>query len=322
MPKREKVELELGWSDIYAKAGLTARLIEQKADEDRSQDYVYRIYGVPRGGIFAAQAVISQLHLKSNGYVGKFTLTVHPGYADFFVDDIIDSGETEKQYKEKYGKPFLALVEKDDGTYLPGTWITFPWERMSNDQGPQENIRRILQYIGEDPNRDGLKETPDRVIKSYSELFGGYKITEEQIKGMYKTFEDGSQGVDEMIVVKNIPFTSTCEHHMLQFSGVVHVGYIPSVGGKILGLSKFARIVDVFAARLQVQEALTTQIATSMWENLSPLGVAVVMEAEHSCMRCRGVKKHGTSAITSKMMGVFREPTNGARSEFLSLVRK
>src|ERR1041385_4879627 len=175
-------------------------------------------------------------------------------------------------------------------------------------------VRRMLQEIGEDPKREGLKDTPKRVVKSWSELFAGYKQDPEQI--LSTVFEDGA--CDEMVILKDIEFSSMCEHHMLPFRGKAHVAYVPD--RKVVGLSKLARLVDCFARRLQIQENMTTEIAGQIAHHLAPKGVAVIIEAHHQCMSCRGVNKQGTTMITSEMLGVFRED-HKARSEFLTLIK-
>ncbi len=179
---------------------------------------------------------------------------------------------------------------------------------------PQELIRHILRHIGEDPEREGLRDTPKRVVKSWLELYSGYKLSAADI--LSTVFEDGA--CDEMVILKDIPFSSTCEHHMLPFIGTAHVAYIPS--GKVVGLSKLARLVECYAKRLQIQEKMTQQIGQAISKHLAPKGVAVVVEAHHQCMSCRGVRKIGTTMITSSMIGVFRDD-QAARSEFLSFIR-
>lgn len=163
----------------------------------------------------------------------------------------------------------------------------------------QASVHALLTAIGEDPNRDGLKETPNRVAKSFlNELCSGYKIDPTTL---FKTFEpDGYQGI---ILVKDIPLTSLCEHHLLVFSGHCHVAYIPN--GKVIGLSKIARVVDVFARRLQVQERLTNQIADCLMQGLDAKGVLVIIAAEHSCMAIRGVAKVGAVTVTAEIRGIF-----------------
>lgn len=267
-----------------------------------------KVYGVPRGGVYAAMVLLGCRH-------DQMQLVEKPAEADCFIDDIIDSGATRGRFANQFpGKPFYALVDKQGrDSNTNGSWISFPWERLTNDDGPQENIRRILEFIGEKPHREGLRETPDRVVRSYAELFAGYKQDPAEL---LKTFD--GENYDECIVVKGIEFTSFCEHHMLPFDGVAHVGYIPD--GRIVGLSKVARLVDLFAKRLQVQERLTTDITSALMEYLKPKGAACVVYAKHSCMGCRGAKKPTARMGTSSLLGVFREKPE-ARAEFFSLIR-
>jgi GTP cyclohydrolase I len=176
----------------------------------------------------------------------------------------------------------------------------------------QQHCSEVLKLLGENPEREGLKETPRRYADAMATLFGGYDKNPEDIMTV---FDD--EKYDEMIVVKEIEFYSTCEHHMLPFWGKAHIGYIPN--GKIVGLSKIPRIVDIFARRLQNQERLTQQVAQSLKDMLDPKGVGVVIEAQHMCMMARGVQKQGSSVSTSAMIGLFKEKDN-TRSEFLKLI--
>ncbi|MEU9159090.1 GTP cyclohydrolase I FolE [Streptomyces sp. NPDC048424] len=174
-------------------------------------------------------------------------------------------------------------------------------------------IRELLIAVGEDPDREGLLETPARVARSYREIFAGLYQRPEEV--LTTTFDIGH---DEMVLVKDIEVMSSCEHHLVPFHGVAHVGYIPSTDGKITGLSKLARLVDVFARRPQVQERLTTQVADSLMEILDPRGVIVVIECEHMCMTMRGVRKPGAKTITSAVRGQLRDPAT--RNEAMSLI--
>jgi GTP cyclohydrolase I len=179
-----------------------------------------------------------------------------------------------------------------------------------NRSSVEESVRDILVNIGEDPEREGLLRTPDRVARMYEELTSGYHIdTDKLINGAVFSVD-----YDEMVVVKDIDFYSMCEHHMLPFYGKAHVAYIPD--GKVIGLSKIPRIVEMFARRLQIQEQMTSQIADFLQETLNPQGVAVVIEGAHMCAMMRGVKKQNTKMTTSKMTGVFKENAK-TRSEFL-----
>ncbi|GAA0323844.1 GTP cyclohydrolase I FolE [Streptomyces polychromogenes] len=174
-------------------------------------------------------------------------------------------------------------------------------------------VRELLIAVGEDPDREGLLETPARVARAYKEIFAGLYQKPEDV--LTTTFDLGH---DEMVLVKDIEVMSSCEHHLVPFHGVAHVGYIPSADGKITGLSKLARLVDVFARRPQVQERLTTQIADSLMEILDPRGCIVVIECEHMCMTMRGVRKPGAKTITSAVRGQLRDPAT--RNEAMSLI--
>jgi len=178
----------------------------------------------------------------------------------------------------------------------------------------EQLIRELLRRIGENPDREGLKQTPTRIICSWKELFSGYHQCAEDV--IVTQFH--AEQYDEIVLLRNIEFYSTCEHHMLPFCGKAHVAYIPK--DKIVGLSKLARLVDVFARRLQVQERLTQQIASELQRVLKPKGVAVMMEASHQCMSCRGVRKQNGKTITSCLVGAFKENL-ASRTEFLSLLK-
>jgi len=182
-----------------------------------------------------------------------------------------------------------------------------------DEKRAQAAVRELLIAVGEDPDREGLLETPARVARAYREIFAGLYQKPEEV--LTTTFDLGH---DEMVLVKDIEVMSNCEHHLVPFHGVAHVGYIPSVDGKITGLSKLARLVDVFARRPQVQERLTTQIADSLMEILEPRGVIVVVECEHMCMTMRGVRKPGAKTITSAVRGQLRDPAT--RNEAMSLI--
>ncbi|MEU5634281.1 GTP cyclohydrolase I FolE [Streptomyces rishiriensis] len=185
------------------------------------------------------------------------------------------------------------------------------------DEKRAENaVRELLLAVGEDPEREGLRETPARVARAYRELLAGLTQTPEEV--LTTTFDLGH---DEMVLVKDIEIVSLCEHHMLPFHGVAHVGYIPAESGKITGLSKLARLVEVFARRLQVQERLTTQVADSLMRILEARGVIVVIEAEHMCMSVRGIRKPGAKTTTSAVRGQLRDATTRAEAMSLILAR-
>ena len=185
--------------------------------------------------------------------------------------------------------------------------------RPSREQA-MEAVKTLLAYTGDDPSREGLVDTPKRVIKAYDEFFAGYK--EDPVEVLSRTFEQ-VEGYDEMVIVKGIRVESHCEHHMVPIIGVAHVGYIPNK--KVVGISKLARMVDLFGKRLQTQETMTAQIADTIEKVLNPKGVAVVIDAAHMCMTTRGIHKTETSTVTSRMLGTFRHNAN-TRAEFMNLI--
>lgn len=186
---------------------------------------------------------------------------------------------------------------------------------MLNEAKIQNAVKSIIEAIGEDPEREGLVGTPKRVAEMYGELFAGLIADpREELKVAYE------QGHREMVIVRDIPFYSMCEHHLLPFYGTVDVGYIPDVTGRIVGISKLARVVEIIARRPQVQERMTTEIADAIMDGLRPSGVAVVIQAEHLCMIMRGVKKPGSNIITSAIRGVFFNKA-ASRAEFFSLIQ-
>jgi GTP cyclohydrolase I len=177
-------------------------------------------------------------------------------------------------------------------------------------------VKTLLRWVGEDPNREGLQDTPSRVVKSYEEFFSGYQMDPADV--LKRTFSE-TNDYDEMIVLKGIRLESYCEHHMVPIIGVAHVAYLPNK--RVVGISKLARVVDIFAKRLQIQEKLTAQIADTINEVLEPKGVGVIIEAAHQCMTTRGVHKHGVMMQTSRMLGLFRSDRR-TRDEFLTLTSR
>ena len=181
-------------------------------------------------------------------------------------------------------------------------------------EAAEQAVRTLIRWAGEAPGREGLLDTPKRVVRAYEEWFEGYD--QDPADMLRRTFEEVG-GYDDLVVLRDIPFESCCEHHMAAIRGTVHVGYLPR--DRVVGISKLARVVDAFAHRLQVQERLTAQIADTIEEVLKPRGVGVIVKATHGCMATRGVRKHGISMVTSRMLGAFRnDPT--ARQEFLAAV--
>lgn len=283
---------KLTWSELQQRAAAVADRVPVGS----------RIYGVPRGGVMAAMLLNRS---------GNYLLADTPDDADVFVDDIVDSGRTRARLAAT-GKPFVALVDKTNGDSGIG-WVQFPWEAEPSSD-VEDSVVRLLQFIGEDPTREGLKETPRRVVKAWREMTEGYALDPHKVLGT----DFDADGYDEMIVCRDIEFVSTCEHHLLPFVGVAHIGYIP--GTRVVGLSKMARLVDCFARRLQIQEKLTRQVADAMEQVLKPRGVGVVLSAKHSCMACRGVRKQSSSMTTTALTGMFREQV--VRAEFFAHIAR
>jgi GTP cyclohydrolase I len=180
----------------------------------------------------------------------------------------------------------------------------------------EEALKTLIRWIGDDPNREGLLETPARVLRAYSEWFAGY--ADDPAEHLARTFEEVG-GYDEPILLRGIPFRSCCEHHMAPITGLAHISYLPSA--RVVGISKLARVVDTLAKRLQIQERMTAEIAGIIDAVLQPRGVGVLIEASHACMSSRGVNKHGASMVTSRMLGVFRQDPL-IRAEFLASIRQ
>tara|TARA_R100000808_G_scaffold6135_3_gene18395 strand:+ start:4503 stop:5348 length:846 start_codon:yes stop_codon:yes gene_type:complete len=278
--------LYLTWQDVENRIEYFLDRCEGKA-----------IYGIPRGG----KVVEGLITLMTTATVAK-----SPEEADLIIDDIVDSGRTVDEWS-KYGVPILCLYNKIRD--FENEWVVFPWEE-SGEADIAESVTRIIEYIGEDVGSNGLVETPERVVKSWSELYAGYNQDPQEL---LKWFKDDT---DEMVIARDIEFYSMCEHHMLPFYGKAYVGYIPN--GQVLGISKIARIVDCYARRLQIQERITRQIGEAI-ETGGVLGVGVVLKGKHHCMMSRGVGKQNSDIVTSYMSGVLRDKPE-ARAEFMGLI--
>lgn len=297
--------IKLTMDQVDALAAVAARRINVAVDGRRP-----RVYAVPRGGIPAALAMRVHRH---------FDMVSSPSLADYIVDDLIDSGETMKRIFAETGgrlrwpENAVVLLDKRDEQWLD-KWVVFPWEGDA-DGSIEDNVRRLLQFVGEDPTRGGLLETPHRAAKAWTHWCSGYDKDPAEV---LKVFEDGAENYDEMVAVVDIPFYSKCEHHMADIFGTATIAYVPN--GKIVGLSKLNRLLDVFARRLQVQERLTAQVADALMEHLQPKGAGVVIKARHMCMESRGVCQQGHHTVTSALRGVFKEQP-AARAEFLALTK-
>lgn len=276
-------------------------------------NYIFRnIYAIPMGAFPVAIRLSKLLELPiifDESEISKDTLV---------VDDIADTGNTLSKYAGNCGG-CAVLITKKRTKVLPNftafvdnkdIWWKFPWE---GETTIDQNIVRVLEYIGEDPNREGLKDTPRRVIKAYDHLFSGYS---KDPSSVFTTFS--SEEYDEMVLLKNVELYSMCEHHILPFVGKAHVAYIPNK--KIIGISKLARLVEIFSRRLQIQERIGNQITSALMDNLEPIGAACIIEAQHLCMQARGVEKQNSIMVTSSLRGVFKE-NPAAREELMRLIK-
>jgi GTP cyclohydrolase I len=311
----------LTWGDIGVAASDLVSSLLAFISTGAGKNKAIRVWGVPRGGIPAAMAVVRELAIQGRAA----QMVTHPKDADLIIDDIIDSGATMARVRalspEIARIPFLALYDHRTTPVSEKHWLVFPWEagdpsRTGDaDESATDIFTRLLQYIGEDVNREGLAETPLRAAKAWREWTRGYTMNPEDV---LKVFEDGATGYDEMVLVRDIPVYSKCEHHMADIFGTASIAYIPN--GKIVGLSKLNRLVDIYASRLQVQERLTTDIADAIEKHLQPKGVGVLLRCRHMCMESRGVRQHGHSTVTSALRGALRDDP-AARAEFLQLTK-
>lgn len=311
----------LSFADVAAGAHEIALDLFVMAQEFYTRGKTLSIWGVPRGGVSALYLVLAEYRnlpgVKGNALLGLHVTEKAP-QADVFIDDLVDSGKTRDLYLGLKPKArFMALIEKGKTDGFPlGEWLVFPWEETA-ESSASDIFVRLLQFIGEDPEREGLKETPARCVKAWGELTCGYS---QDPVAILKTFEDGGENYDELVHVANIPFHSLCEHHLAPFFGTVAFGYIPRK--RIVGLSKMNRLVECFARRLQVQERLTSQVIDTFCTALDPIGVGCIIRARHLCMESRGVGHQGCITTTSAFRGVFKgEGCEAARAEFLALTR-
>jgi GTP cyclohydrolase I len=268
-----------------------------------------KVYPVPKGGMCLA------------AYLRHAEVVDDPEQADVILDDIIDSGATRERYAH-LAAHFHAAVDKQ-GKDSEAGWVVFPWEARDEDTGPTDAVVRLLQCVGEDPGRAGLLDTPKRYVKAFKDLTKGYGEDPEFILARVFDMEGGDEDVplySGMVLLRDIEVYSLCEHHLLPFVGRAHIAYIPN-GNKVVGISKLARVLDVYARRLQCQEKLTAQVADAIVKYLDPKGVAVIIEAEHFCIRMRGVGKQNSVMVTSDMRGFFFE-LESTRHELLSLLQR
>lgn len=247
-----------------------------------------RIFGIPRGGAIVA------------GLTGR--AVDDPEDADVIVDDIVDSGATRERWRALFpGKPLWALIDKQTMPEFTGRWVRLPWEGTDLTADLSDTVVRQLEMVGEDPQREGLLDTPRRVLKALKEQTVGYTGDPASVLGT----QFDAEGYDQIVLLRGIRFSSLCEHHLLPFTGTATVGYLP--GPRVVGLSKLARLVELYARRLQLQERLTQQVAVALMEHVAAQGAGVVLRAHHACMGCRGVGQPDAVMVTSTMLGTFRD---------------
>lgn len=295
--------------DDFAK--LAKQIFDRYCTPHAKKNKLLKLYGVPKSGVIAATYMVSLASSR------PCTVTPFMEDADCIIDDIVDSGLTRARIARLHPrKHFIPIIDKKTPrTALDRScvnkWVVWPWESVTDESnGPTDAITRLLSFIGEDPTRDGLVDTPKRVVKAFKELTVGYQQSAKEI--LARRFKEHS---DEMIVVDRIDFASLCEHHLLPFHGQAVVGYVPGAKREVVGLSKIPRLVHAFAKRLQVQERMTAQIADAIAEHLKPKGVGVIIQAHHTCMSIRGAKCTG-NMTTSALRGIFKSD-HRTRSEFL-----
>jgi len=296
------MKTHLTWNDLMERTAVAVDIARGMVNKEGEEKTLY-VWGIPKGGSIVAGLLFAKFP--------NVEVCHHPEEADILVDDIYDSGATMRYYTGKYRKSAVAVVDKRSDLDKDLGWVVFPWEAQKDNETCEDNITRILQYLGEDVQREGLEETPKRVIKSYKSLYSGYT---DDPKNHMKVFKDDA--CDEMVLA-SFEFYSMCEHHMLPFFGTAHVAYIPN--GKVIGVSKLSRIFDVYARRLQIQDRIGQQVCDALHEGLSPLGVACYIEAQHMCMTMRGVQKQSAMMKTSCVRGVFKSKPE-ARKEFFDLI--
>ena len=299
------VERTLTWHDVRAAA---AELVARNPQATM-------VYGVPRGGIPVAAYTGLPLIAPAEGTITLDVLAHYDRDTLLVVDDLVDSGKTlapfaaegyrvDALFRKPHAPPFLA----PNAPEVTG-WVKFPWEA---ERGPEDAVVRLLEWIGEDPSREGLLDTPKRVVKAFREMTSGLAVEPRSVLGT--VFNETS---DQMVVVRGIRFSSMCEHHLLPFTGTAAVGYVPD--GRVIGLSKIPRLVEVFAKRPQVQERMTNQIAQALMDHLLPKGVGVVVKAHHSCMGCRGVRQPDAEMITSCVLGCMKDEP-ASRAELMEFI--
>lgn len=278
------------------------------------------IFGVPKGGVPLAMKLSNLLNIP---VVDTFEIKESHKFGLLVVDDVVDSGKTREFYEHNnfaclHVKSNLQNPEGVPDYFIADNideWISYWWE--GEEQPAEDAVTRMIQAIGDDPNREGMKDTPQRVIKSWGQLFCGYEgDPQERIAKMMTEFS--KDGYDELVLLKDIEFFSFCEHHLLPFFGKAHIAYIPNE--KVVGISKLARLLDIHSRRFQIQERIGELVTKDIMNHLKAKGAACIIEAQHLCMKMRGVSKQHSVMTTSSMKGAFLEKP-AARAELMSLIK-
>lgn len=281
----------LTWDDVGEHVAIMAATL-------RNHEFRH-VWGVPRGGAIVA-GMLAIHGMKPVDEIEK---------ADVIIDDIWDSGATARRFFESHpGKPFMAMITKSD----PSQWIMFPWEVEDHEETGEETARRFLQSLEVDLSPTGRRDTPARFARALRSLLAG---EQEEVGALLET--KFKETYDEVVMVRDLPFVSVCEHHVMPFIGKATIGYLPA--GKVIGLSKIPRALRALSRRMQIQERLTQEIAKAIWEAARPRGVGVILRATHTCMTLRGIESSG-EMVTSFLLGTFRE--GPPRAEFFSLAAR
>ncbi len=315
-------KLKYDYDNLLFDIGLLVDNINKYNRNLQSDLSIKKIYAIPRGGMIPGALLAMKLNI-------PFVKKCEIDKSTLIFDDVVDSGHTIRRLFDDIHPltvPVAALHYKvcTPKAEMPtfciacavqqGTWIEYFWESEADEAPAEDAVIRLLQYIGEDVEREGLLETPKRVIKAYAQMFKGYNQKPEDI---IKTFEEKDQKYDQIVLLKDIELHSHCEHHMLPFSGRAHVAYIPKKG--VIGVSKLARLVDMYSHRLQIQERIGEQVTAALVRHLDPLAAACIIEAQHLCMTMRGVEKQKSKMVTSSLKGSFLTDS-AAKMELLTLI--
>lgn len=282
----------MGHELVIGYCSTLASRVKDVVEEMIDKQFTVSIYPVPRGGVPVVYLLLN--FLGKSQETNLFAICEKPEDADIFIDDILMTGKTREKYR-KYGKPFLPLIDKNEGSFKT-RWIVFPWED-SPAKEKEQYISQILEFIGENPTREGLKDTPSRVVRTWKELYKGYTQNVGELCTIFEEDIKNDATINSMVICKDNEFFSMCEHHMLPFYGKISVIYQPHK--KVLGLSKIPRVIDMFSRRLQIQERLTNQICEAINDMIEPKFVYVVCDAKHLCVQSRGVLKYNTEMRTT-----------------------